>query len=45
VSDIDGHPVKSPPDMQAAVAAAAANTVISIRLYRGTIQMTLSGQL
>jgi hypothetical protein len=45
VDDIDGHPIKTPPDMQAAIAAAAANTVISIKLYRGTTQMTLSGQL
>jgi hypothetical protein len=45
VGDIDGHPIKTPPDMQAAIAAAAANSVVSIKLYRGTTQMTLSGQL
>ena len=44
VREIDGHPVKAPPDMQAAIAAAA-DAAITIKLYRGVAEMTLEGQL
>jgi membrane-associated protease RseP (regulator of RpoE activity) len=45
VREIDGHPVKAPPDMQAAIAAAAADAAITIKVYRGMTEVTLAGQL
>lgn len=45
VCEIDGHPVKAPPDMQAAIAAAAADAAITITVYRGLTEITLGAQL
>jgi S1-C subfamily serine protease len=45
VHEIDGHSIKTVPDMQAAIAAAAPNAAVAIKVYRGTTEMTLSGQL
>lgn len=45
VYEFGGRPIKSPPDLQSAMAASAANTSITIRVYRGTAEMTLTGQL
>jgi hypothetical protein len=45
VREIDGHRIETPPDLQAAIAAAAPNAALVIKLYRGTTALTLSGQL
>jgi hypothetical protein len=45
VYELGGRAIKGPPDLQSAMAASAANTSIAIRVYRGTTQMTLTGQL
>jgi S1-C subfamily serine protease len=41
VHEIDGRLINSAADMQAAIAAAAANADIAIKVYRGTTEMTL----
>jgi len=45
VYEFGGRTVKGPSDLQSAMAASAANTSITIRVYRGTTEMTLNGQL
>jgi S1-C subfamily serine protease len=45
VYEFGGRTIKSPSDLQSAIAASAANTGITIRVYRGTTEMTLNGQL
>jgi S1-C subfamily serine protease len=45
VREIDGHSIKTLSDMQAAIAAAAPSAAVAFKVYRGTTEMTLSGQL
>jgi len=45
VRDIDGHPVNTLSDMQAAIVAAPPHAAVAIEVYRGLSRMTLSGQL
>lgn len=45
VSELSGRPIKGPADLQSAIAAIPAASGITFRLYRGTAQMTLNGQL
>lgn len=45
VHEIDGRLVDSAAELQAAIAAPAANAVIAIKIYRGTTEMTLSATL
>jgi hypothetical protein len=42
VCEIDGHPIKNPPDLQTALAAAPAEAAITIKVYRGIVLMTLT---
>jgi hypothetical protein len=42
--EFDGHPIKTPADLEAAVAACAAKSVIAIKLYRGTETMAVTAQ-
>jgi PDZ domain len=42
--EIDGHAVKQPAELQAAVAACKADSAVPIRLYRGTEPITLSAR-
>lgn len=42
--DFDGHPIRTLPELEAAVAACAADSVVSVKLYRGTTDMALSAQ-
>ena len=44
VTEVDGRPVKMLTDLQAAVAARAANSAAAIKLYRGTTEMTVTAQ-
>jgi hypothetical protein len=44
VTEVDGRPIKMLTDLQAAVAARAANSAAAIKLYRGTTQMTVTAQ-
>jgi hypothetical protein len=44
VREIDGHPIDAVPDLQTAMAAAAPNAALVIKVYRGTTSMTLSVQ-
>lgn len=44
VREIDGHSIKTLPEMQAAIAAAAPNAALAIKVYRGTTEITLIGQ-
>src|SRR6202142_71688 len=39
--EFDGHPIKTPADLEAAVAACAAKSTIPIKLYRGTEAMAV----
>jgi hypothetical protein len=41
IYEFGGHAIRSPPDLQAAVAASAAGSTARIRLYRGTEATTL----
>jgi hypothetical protein len=45
VHELDGRTIKSLSDLQSAMAAGAANPSITIKVYRGTTEMTLNGQL
>ena len=42
VYEFDGHPVKALAELQAAVAASAANSAVAIKLFRGTNTMTVT---
>ncbi|HWJ36643.1 MAG TPA: PDZ domain-containing protein [Steroidobacteraceae bacterium] len=42
--EFDGHPIKVPADLEAAVSGRAANSLVAIKLYRGTDVMTVSAQ-
>jgi PDZ domain len=42
VYEFDGHPIKALAELQADVAACAANTEVAIRLFRGTETMTVT---
>ena len=42
--ELDGHPIRTPADLQSAVAASGANSRIPLRLYRGLTTMTVSAQ-
>ena len=44
VTEVDGRPIKMLTDLQAAVAARAANSAAAIKLYRGTTPMTVTAQ-
>lgn len=44
VAEVDGRPIKLLTDLQAAVAARAANSAAAIKLYRGTAEMTVTAQ-
>ena len=45
ISDFDDRPIKTPEELQAAVAASASNLTVSIKLYRGTTAMKVIGRL
>jgi hypothetical protein len=42
--EFDGHPVKALAELEAAVAACAANSTVAIKLYRGTNAMAVSAR-
>jgi len=42
--EFDGHAIKTPADLEAAVAACAANSAVVIKLYRGTDTLALKAQ-
>jgi hypothetical protein len=42
--EFNGHPVRTPTELQAAVAACAANTVAAIKLFRGTNATAVSAR-
>ncbi|HLN48979.1 MAG TPA: PDZ domain-containing protein [Steroidobacteraceae bacterium] len=42
--ELDGHPITTPADLEAAVAACAANSTIAIKLYRGTDTLALKAR-
>ncbi len=42
--EFDGHPIKGLADLQSAVAGCAANSVVAIKLYRGTDQVAVSAR-
>jgi PDZ domain-containing protein len=44
VTEVDGRPIKMLTDLQAAVAARAANSAAAIKLYRGTTEMTVTAR-
>jgi hypothetical protein len=44
VTEVDGRPIKMLTDLQAAVAARAANSAAVIKLYRGTTEMTVTAR-
>ena len=44
VYEFDGHPIKTPADLQAAVAASRANSAVPIKLYRGTTVTVVTAQ-
>jgi PDZ domain len=41
VSELSGHPIKGPADLQSAVAASSVPSGITFKIYRGTTEMTL----
>jgi hypothetical protein len=45
VYELGGRPIKTPADLQSAVAAGAANSTVAIKLFRGTERMALAAQL
>ena len=45
VHELGGRTIKSLAELQSAMAAVAANPSITIKVYRGTTEMTLNGQL
>jgi len=42
--EFDGHPVKALAELEAAVAACAANSAVAIKLYRGTDVMAVTAR-
>ena len=40
--EVDGHPLKTPADLQAALAGRAASAAVAIKLYRGTTETTVN---
>jgi hypothetical protein len=42
--EFDGHPLKTPADLQAALAGRAATSTIAIKLYRGTSDTTVNAR-
>jgi hypothetical protein len=42
--EFDGHPIKAPAELEAAVAACAANATVAIKLYRGTNDMAVTAR-
>jgi hypothetical protein len=42
--EFDGHPLKTPADLQAALAGRAATSTVAIKLYRGTSATTVSAR-
>jgi hypothetical protein len=42
--EFDGQPLKALPDLKAAIAGCAANSVVAIKLYRGTERMAIKAQ-
>lgn len=44
VYEFDGHPIKTPADLKAAVAACPANSAVPIKLYRGTTATVVTAQ-
>jgi hypothetical protein len=44
VYEIDGHPVRTPAQLQTAVAACAANAPVAVKLFRGTAAMAVSAR-
>ena len=44
VYEIDGRPVRTPAQLQAAVAACAANAAVAVKLFRGTAPMAVSAR-
>jgi PDZ domain len=45
VYEIAGRSIKGPADLQPALAASASNSGITLKIYRGTAQVTLNGHL
>ena len=45
VSELSGHAIKGPADLQSAMTTIPAASGITFKLYRGTAEMTLNGQL
>jgi S1-C subfamily serine protease len=44
IYEFDGHPIRSPADLQGAVAASATPSTAHIKLYRGTEAATVEAQ-
>jgi hypothetical protein len=44
VYEFGGHPIKTPADLKAAVAACPANSAVAIKLYRGTTATVVTAQ-
>ncbi len=42
--EFDGHPIKALDELEAAVAACAANSTVAIKLYRGTNGMAVNAR-
>lgn len=42
--EVDGHPLKTPADLQAALAGRAASAAVAIKLYRGTTETTVNAR-
>lgn len=42
--EFDGHPLKTPADLQAALAGRAATSTVAVRLYRGTSDTTVNAR-
>ena len=42
--EFDGHPIKALDELEAAVAACAANSIVAIKLYRGTAGMAVNAR-
>ncbi len=42
--EFDGHPLKTPADLQAALAGRAASSTVAIKLYRGTSDTTVNAR-
>jgi PDZ domain len=45
VSEVSGHPIKGPADLQSAMASIPASSGITFKIYRGMAEMSLNGRL